>query len=81
MDRKEIVTHNARVRAKAKNVLSFCFRFLLNIMKWVAPLEDDLSPLEYYFSRVAKMLPIIHTMLNPIIYRYPSILTIHTNFF
>ena len=47
-----------------------CWRFLLNIMKWLAPLEDDLSPLEYYFSRVAKMLPIIHTMLNPIIYRY-----------
>ena len=33
-------------------------------MKWLAPLEDDLSPLEYYFSRVAKMLPIIHTRVG-----------------
>ena len=43
---------------------------MLNIMKWIAPLEEELSSHEYYFSRVAKMLPIIHTMLNPMIYRW-----------
>ena len=40
----------------------------MNIQKWIAPLYG-FTPYEYYFSRIAKMLPIIHTMLNPIIYR------------
>ena len=52
--------------------MCWCPRFLLNIVKWVAPLgewEFNVSQPFYYFSRVAKLLPVIHAMLNPIIYR------------
>ena len=50
----------------------WCPRFLLNIIKWIAPMgewEFNVSQPFYYFSRIAKLLPIIHAMLNPIIYR------------
>ena len=55
--------------------MCWCPRFLLNIVKWVAPLgewEFNVSQPFYYFSRVAKLLPVIHAMLNPIIYRSSS---------
>ena len=51
----------------------WCPRFLLNIIKWVAPIgewEFNVRQPFYYFSRIAKLLPVIHAMLNPIIYRY-----------
>ena len=50
----------------------WCPRFLLNIIKWVAPMggwEFNVSQPFYYFSRIAKLLPVLHAMLNPIIYR------------
>lgn len=51
----------------------WCPRFLLNIIKWIAPMKEwefnYNSQTFYYFSRIAKMLPVVHAMLNPIIYR------------
>ena len=58
--------------------ICWCPRFLLNLIKWVAPMggwedmEFNVSRPFYYFSRIAKLLPVIHAMLNPIIYRYCS---------
>ena len=37
-------------------------------MKWIPPVGEDISANFYYFSHIAKVLPIAHTMLNPIIY-------------
>ena len=48
------------------------YRFLINMIKWVAPTlgwEFNATQPFYYFSRIAKLLPVIHAMLNPIIYR------------
>ena len=51
----------------------WCPRFMLNIIKWIAPMKEwefnYNSHFLYYFSRIAKILPVIHAMLNPIIYR------------
>ncbi|XP_023341116.1 cholecystokinin receptor type A [Eurytemora carolleeae] len=54
-------------------ILCWCPRFLLNLVKWYSgllPSRPDFflgSPF-YYFSTSAKILPVIHAMLNPIIY-------------
>ena len=45
------------------------YRFLLNILKWIPPVGEDLSTHFYYFSHIARVLPVAHAMLNPIIYR------------
>ena len=56
-------------------ITCWCPRFLLNLIKWVAPMGDwentefNVSQPFYYFSRISKLLPVIHAMLNPIIYR------------
>lgn len=58
--------------------ICWCPRFLLNLIKWVAPMggwenmEFNVSQPFYYFSRIAKLLPVIHAMLNPIIYSLMS---------
>ena len=50
----------------------FSDRFLMNVNKWVAMLNgwqyQFTTATWYYFSSVAKLLPVINVMLNPIIY-------------
>ena len=48
------------------------YRFLIHMIEWLVPTlgwEFNATQPFYYFSRVAKLLPVIHAMLNPIIYR------------
>ena len=48
------------------------YRFLIHMIEWVVPtlgLEFNATQQFYYFSHIAKLLPVIHAMLNPIIYR------------
>ena len=56
-------------------VFTLCWapRFLLNITKWMASgNKSSLFNVGHYFfylCHIAKMLPFIHAMMNPIIYR------------
>ena len=46
-------------------------RFMINIVKWVSMLigwQFTIGNSWYYFATVAKMLPVINVLLNPIIY-------------
>ena len=45
-------------------------RFLLNVLKWSSSSHETVGNTFYYFSTTAKLLPAVHAMLNPVIYRY-----------
>ena len=48
-------------------------KFIFNIVKWAAPwVAQKTGPFHYYFYHAAKLLPVVHVMLNPIIYRQKS---------
>ncbi len=44
-------------------------RFLLNVLKWSSSGQETVGNTFYYFSTTAKLLPAVHAMLNPVIYR------------
>ena len=45
------------------------FRFIINVIRWISELFNfNFHQSFYYCSRVARLLPAINVMLNPIIY-------------